>query len=105
MSQDLNVIKDALASAKVSAEKVAADVTSLHTKIDGIAEQPTAEEWAEVKEMATALKDSLAETDSQTEDVITEQPVSENVTEETTQTSEETVSTETTAAPESDEQQ
>lgn len=71
MSEQLNEIKDALASAKVSADKVAADVTALHAKIDGIAEQPTAEEWAEVKQMATDLKDSLAATDAATPDEAT----------------------------------
>ena len=78
MSEQLTEIKTELTEAKAFAEKVAADVTLLHTKVDSIAEQPTAEEWAEVKQMAKDLKDSLAATDAKTAEESVEQPVSED---------------------------
>jgi len=80
--EDLQQIKEALQQANQTitesaavAAKVDADVTALHAKIDGIADSPTAEEWAEVKALAeslktgsASLKEALIETDAKTDD-------------------------------------
>lgn len=66
MNEDLQQIKTDLQTANTSLSKVKADVTLLHSKVDGIAGQPTAEEWAEVKTLATNLKAGLQEVDDQT---------------------------------------
>ena len=68
MSVELDAIKADLVAAKVSSDKIAVDVTSLHTKIDGIAGVPTAAEWAEVKALSSELVTSLAAVDAQTPD-------------------------------------
>lgn len=81
--EDLQQIKEALQQANqiiteaaAVAAKVDADVTSLHAKIDGIAELPTQEEWDEVKALAeglrtgsASLKEALVETDAKTEEI------------------------------------
>lgn len=69
MNTDLQEVKTALDAANAKVSKVAADVASLHAKIDAItAEQPTAEEWAAVKAQASDLNASLQAVDDQTED-------------------------------------
>ena len=68
MSEELDSIKGALVSAQEKVTKVAADVASLHAKIDAIGEMPTAEEWAEVQQLATDLNTSLQVVDDATED-------------------------------------
>jgi hypothetical protein len=66
MNEDLQQIKTDLETANTTLGKVKADVTLLHTKIDAIPGQPTAEEWAEVKTLAANLKTGLQEVDDQT---------------------------------------
>lgn len=66
MNQDLEQIKSDLTAANDKVAKVKADVTLLHTKVDAIADQPTAEEWAEVKTLSGKLNTSLQEVDDQT---------------------------------------
>lgn len=71
MNEDLDQIKSDLQAANTTLGKVRADVTILHTKIDAIPVQPTAEEWAEVKTLAANLKVGLQEVDDKTEDEAT----------------------------------
>lgn len=66
MKEDLKEIKQQLIDADAKADKVATDVKSLHDKIDGIGDNPTPEEWKEVKDMATALNNKLQGIDDQT---------------------------------------
>lgn len=68
MNEDLAQIKASLEAANVKADKIAADVTLLHTKITGTGEVPTAEEWAEVKTLSSQLNDKLQAVDDQTAD-------------------------------------
>lgn len=74
MNEDLNQIKSDLTEANTTLKNVKADVTLLHSKVDGIAGQPTAEEWAEVKTLASNLKTALKEVDDQTPEEGTETP-------------------------------
>lgn len=66
MNEGLNQIKSDLTEANTTLGKVKADVTLLHSKVDGIAGLPTAEEWAEVKTLAGNLKAGLKEVDDAT---------------------------------------
>ena len=66
MSAELDAIKADLASAKDKVTKVAADVASLHAKIDAIPVAPTAAEWAEVKAMSADLNSQLQTVDDAT---------------------------------------
>ena len=69
MNQDLQQIKADLQESKDKLAKVATDVTNLHNKIDQITgELPTAEEWAEVKTLASDLKTGLTTVDEVTPD-------------------------------------
>lgn len=71
MNTDIQEVKDALEAANAKVTKVAADVASLHSKIDAItAEQPTAEEWAGIKQQAATLNSTLQTVDDQTEDQV-----------------------------------
>lgn len=73
MGQNLNEVKEALAAADAKADKIAADVTLLHGKIDNVnGETPTAEEWAEVKALATNLNNKLQNIDDQTAEEVVE---------------------------------
>jgi len=78
MSQTAEEIKGLLVEANEKALAVAADVTGLHAKIDALGDAPTAEQLAEIKELATQLKNSLVETDAMTEDAPPTGPVEEN---------------------------
>lgn len=75
MNEDLNQIKSDLTEANTTLGKVKADVTLLHTKVDGIAGLPTAEEWAEVKTLAANLKTGLQEVDDVTPEETSTTPV------------------------------
>jgi hypothetical protein len=67
MSEQLDSIKGALVSAQEKVTKIAADVALLHAKIDAIgASVPTAEQWAEVQQLATELNTSLQVVDDAT---------------------------------------
>lgn len=68
MNEDLQQIKASLEAANTKADKIAADVTLLHTKINGIENVPTAEEWAEVKALSSQLNDKLQAVDDKTAD-------------------------------------
>lgn len=68
MSNDGDEIKQSLADAKAKIVKVAADVTSLHKKIDALPTAPSAEEIADIKAAAKDLNDSLQVVDDQTPD-------------------------------------
>ena len=70
MSEELNAIKADLEASKLSTEKIAADVTGLHAKIDAVVGVPTAAEWAEVKALSGELVTSLAAVDAQTPDAV-----------------------------------
>jgi len=67
MSEQLDLIKADLLAANEKVTKVAADVQRLHDRIDEIGDGvPTAEEWAEVKQLSADLNASLQAVDDQT---------------------------------------
>lgn len=66
MKEDLKEIKKQLVDADTKADKIAADVKLLHDKIDGIGDNPTPEEWQEVKDMASKLNSKLQGIDDAT---------------------------------------
>lgn len=66
MNNDLQEIKDKLIAADLKIDKVGADVVRLHEIINASGELPTAEEWADVKNIATSLNDKLQVVDDQT---------------------------------------
>jgi uncharacterized phage infection (PIP) family protein YhgE len=67
MNENLNQIKADLQAANDKADKIQADVTLLHTKIDAIpGDVPTAEEWAEVKQLSSDLNSKLQNIDDAT---------------------------------------
>ena len=69
MSEELNEVKQTLIDTQAVVTKVSKDVDNLHAKIEEITgEVPTAEEWAEVKNLASGLKSSLIAVDEKTED-------------------------------------
>lgn len=67
MAENLNQIKADLQAANEKADKIAADVTLLHEKIDNVeGETPTPEEWEEVKSLSSQLNSKLQGIDDQT---------------------------------------
>lgn len=71
MNENITQLNEALDTATGKLTKVAADVASLHSKIDAItADQPTAEEWAGIKQKATELNSGLQKLDDTTEDTV-----------------------------------
>ena len=69
MSEELNEVKQTLIDTQAVVTKVSKDVDNLHAKIEEITgEVPTAEEWEEVKNLASGLKSSLSTVDEKTED-------------------------------------
>lgn len=67
-------LKEQLIAANAKVAKVSADVDLLHTKIDALPEAPTAEELAEVKQLAADLNTSLQAVDDKTpEETTTEE--------------------------------
>lgn len=68
MSEILDAIKSDLTAAQALNTKIAADVTSLHAKIDALGDAPTAEQLQEVKDMSAALVSGLQATDDETAD-------------------------------------
>lgn len=66
MSEKLNEIKAELTAANEKLTAVEADVQRLHDIIAGSGDQPTEEEWAEVKTLAEGLKNRLTKLDEET---------------------------------------
>ena len=68
MGKELDAIKQQLVDADAKTDKIAADVKHLHDLIENAGETPTAEQWQEVKDAATALNNKLQGIDDSTED-------------------------------------
>lgn len=66
MGEQLDSIKADLVAANAKADKIQADVTKLTNAIGNTGETPTAEEWAEVKQIASDLNTKLQGIDDQT---------------------------------------
>lgn len=66
MSEQLEQAKLLVEAANAKVDKVAADVATLHAKVDAIVDAPTAEEWSEFKQSLTDLNDKLQVVDDQT---------------------------------------
>ncbi len=70
MSAKLDEVNAALDAVNEKVDKVAADVASLHTQIDGI-DSPTAEEWQATKDKVAAINTKLQAVDDATPDATT----------------------------------
>ncbi len=66
MSEAGEEIKQALADAQAKVSKIATDVALLHSKIDALSTNPTADEVAEIKSLAADLNSSLQAVDDST---------------------------------------
>ena len=66
MSEAADQIKQALADAQAKVTKIAADVALLHSRIDALSTNPTADEVAEIKTLAADLNSSLQAVDDST---------------------------------------
>jgi len=66
MSEQLEEAKALVQAANEKVDKVAADVALLKSKVDAIADAPTAEEWSDFKQSLTDLNSKLQTVDDQT---------------------------------------
>lgn len=66
MSTELDAIKADVIAANEKVTKVAADVARLHELITAGGDVPTAEQWAEVKQLTADLNTSLQAVDDAT---------------------------------------
>lgn len=77
MANEINEIKTALEAANAKADKIAADVDLLNTKIQAGGDAPTPEQWAEVKGLAQTLNNKLQAVDDKTPEEGGSQPPAE----------------------------